>query len=300
VSVLSDRSIEGRFDEIFESGTADPENIRAAKYYLTLGDRFLILPGGERFGEEGAPCRKGIVLMPGQTALVSSREKISIPVDLSAIFGPIFDVSDSGILFFGGMLIDPGFGGRIEGEGWVRDPEPLSFYLANVGSKPYSLHPGRDRIASIAFQEVKRPHKAHKFPERLRADTARNVRAELFDPKIDRPTDQALGLVEDIREMRQRVDKFEASTKQVVTFGVIVLAVTLFAALVSLLASSGAENVVLSLSLEEVVVGFVAVAAGPLCLAAAFYISVAAAIKLRELLPKRSARRRKARQSASS
>jgi deoxycytidine triphosphate deaminase len=183
--MLSDILIEERFDEIFDPGTADRSKVRAAKYYLTLGHEFLILPDNRRYGEN-TPCRRGFVLEPGQTALVSTKERISIPVDLSAIFGPVFDLSDSGILFFGGMLIDPGFGGFVEGnEHWHPKPEPLSFYLANVGSQAYPLHPGTDRIASIAFIPLEGERAKTTFPKRLETTTAEKVRTELFSLSIE-------------------------------------------------------------------------------------------------------------------
>lgn len=281
MSVLGDRDIASRFDEIFESDTADRTNIRAAKYYLTLGDRFLILPSGKRFGESGRPCRKGFVLQPGQTALVSTRERLSIPVDLSAIFGPIFDLSDSGILFFGGMLVDPGFGGVVNDNGWCKAPEPLSFYMANVGSQPYAMHPRQDHIASIAFVEVTGPYMASEFEKRLETSTARDVRAELFAEASDAPPDKALGLVEDVRDMRQIVDKFEASTKQIVQFGVIVLAITLFAAIVSILVSEGGKQIVLSLSLKDTLAAAAAMIAVPIGFTVAFYVFVCGLVKLR-------------------
>jgi deoxycytidine triphosphate deaminase len=275
VSVLGDRDISRRFDEIFEEGTAAAERIRAAKYDLTLGDRLLILPDGRRYSDDphGRPRQRPFVLEPGQSVLISTRERISMPTDLSGILGPAFDLSDEGILFFGGMLVDPGFGLRKEGERWVRFPEPLSFYLANVGSGPLQLRPGGQRVASIAFLEVTNARTVQEFDSRFETTTARKVRAELFDPKCEDPP-PSLGLVRDISELDHRVDKFEASTFHVVVFGVIVLAVTLFAAIVSLVVSEPAAPVVSDLEIKEVLLVVGLVVLELLGIVAVFYLAM--------------------------
>lgn len=276
MAVLGDRDISSRFDEIFEKDTADRGNIRAAKYYLTLGERLLILPNGRRYPEQASKgLHRPFTLAPGQSALVSTKERIAMPTDLSGILGPAFDLSEEGILFFGGMLVDPGFGLNKEDEGWVRRPEPLSFYLANLGSDPFPLTPGRQRIASIAFLEVSNARAIDEFEPRFEATTARKVRADLFDPHYADPPN-TLALVRDISELDQKVEKFEASTFHVVVFGVIVLAVTLFAAIVSLVVSEPAAPVVSDLEIKEVLLTVGLVVAELLGIVALFYATIAA------------------------
>jgi deoxycytidine triphosphate deaminase len=282
MAVLGDRDITAHLDEIFRVGTADPKQVRAAKYYLTLGERFLILPNGRRYSDEGPRRSRSFVLKPGQTALVSTKEELAMPMRLSGIVGQRFDLTDNGILFFGGMLVDPGFGWRREDNGdWIPDHEPLSFHLANLGSEPFQIHPGKDTIASIAFFEVSNPRKKKNFKKVFETPQARRVRKDLFDSADHDPPDQALGLVEDLSQLRSRVEKFEASTQQVVLFGVIVLAVTLFAAIVSLVVSDPKTEQASSLALDDVVLGVSVAVALLAVLVVGFYLSVSAVVALR-------------------
>ena len=281
MTVLGDKGLTERFDEIFVPGTADRERIRAAKYYLALGDRALILPDGSRYLEDdsqGPPLYGSFVLEPGQTALVSTSEKLMMPTDLAGIVGPVFDHSKTGLLLFGGMLIDPGLGLERRGDAWVDAPEPLSFYLANLGSEPFQLTPGYDRIASIAFVLVDQPHQRQSLPEHLETDSARNARRGLFDPRRPDGTgpQRALGLVEEIGDLVHRVERFEESTKQVVLFGVLVLAVTLFAAVVALLSTEAGKSLELRLQWYEVLPALYLIAAVPAGLTGCFYLWVKA------------------------
>lgn len=252
MAVLGDRDIAEYFEAIFEADTADPGRIRAAKYDLTLGGTPLIVPSGKRYPDDGSttPPRR-FLLQPGESAFVSTRERIAMPTFLSGILGSAFELSEEGILLFGGLLIDPGFGYRYENGELARRPEPLSFFLANFGTDPVQLSPGRQRVASIAFLEVTNPRSPAEFGPRFEARTAREALAEHFAPRREDPP-KTLGLVRDIRELDHRVDRFEASTFHVVVFGVIVLAVTLFAAIVSLVVSEPATPVVSDLEIDEV------------------------------------------------
>jgi deoxycytidine triphosphate deaminase len=291
MAVLGDKGISEKFEEVFKEGTASRDQIRAAKYYLRLGDRHLILPDGKRyFGEEDdgpARCRP-FALKPGETTLVTTKEKLAMPPNLSGIVGPVFDLTDNGILFFGGMLIDPGFGMRRKDDTeWEKEYEPLSFYLANVGSEPIQLRPGRDKVASIAFLQVSEAHEFEKFPKSFETTSARLAREELFDPRRQDAPDRALGLVEDISDIRHRVEKFEASTQQVVLFGVIVLAITLFTAIVTLTVNDPSTAKVSSLELGDVTktVGLAVVEITVLVIV--FYIAVSAFVRLRDRPRKR-------------
>lgn len=235
MSVLGGATIASRLDEIFADGTGDPEMVRAAKYYLTLGDRVLILPDGKRVWENGRPHRRAFTLNPGETALVSTKERLSMPLDLAGIFGPTFGLSNHGIFFFGGMLVDPGYGRDRNGEVGSRDPMPLTFYLANVGASSLQLKPGKDRIASISFLSVEgstvspaQLARGSADPDTMSpSDRMREEREEIFLSK-ELPG-KALGLVGEITDIGKSLDKLEASVNQVVLFGVILLATTLVA-----------------------------------------------------------------------
>ncbi|MGN6274870.1 MAG: dCTP deaminase domain-containing protein [Solirubrobacterales bacterium] len=241
MGMLGKEAILHRFDEIFPSGGAEESNVKAAKYYLTLSKSLLILPNGKRYvgeHERGRP----VVIEPGQTAYVSSAERVLMPPDLAGIIGPRYSIAEQGFFFFGGMLVDPGWGAK-DGAG-----EPLSFHVANLGRMPLEIRPGEDFIASLAFLEVekesRRPSRWRRRPplESDPTETAIQVREDLFSGKSRSPS--ALGLVEDLGHIRNEIDKLSASVTQVVLFGVIVLAATLFAGLIAaILGSSGGSGV---------------------------------------------------------
>jgi hypothetical protein len=272
VTVLSGVTIDDRLPELFPAGDAKRGKVKAAKYYLTLGEIFLILPNGEKYGPN-RPRTKPITVWPGQTAYVSSEEHLVMPQKLVGIIGPRFSSAEMGMLFFGGMIIDPGWGsnGRPLGQ-------PLSFNIANVGREPIELRPGEDAIASLAFMELDRPAESAD-PS---CDKAILIREELFADKKRRPS-AALGLVEDLSEIRLEVDKMKASLKTVVLFGVIVLAATLFAAVIAAILSFSNESGPAEISSDSwisigVALGIVVV--GTLVVVALFYMGVSAGGKL--------------------
>src|ERR1700749_2036041 len=112
MSVLIDSSIKSNFSTIFRSGGCD-KNIRAAKYYLTLGEDLLFLPGGDKY-PPGRLRKKPFSLSPGESATVSTKERVYVPNDLMGIIGSRFENSERGLLFFGGMIVDPGYGQAID------------------------------------------------------------------------------------------------------------------------------------------------------------------------------------------
>lgn len=221
MSVLGRKAILDRLDELFPVG-AKPENVKAAKYYLTLGKSYLIMPNGKRFRDRDRSRR--IIVRPGQTAFLSTAEHIVMPDDLVGIIGPRFNSAELGILFFGGMLVDPGWGKN------ARQGQPLSFNIANVGRFPLELRPGQDAIASVAFLDLRDPQP--ESPVDATTDRPIELREELLSEKKKRPI-AALGLVEDLGQIREQVDRMQASLKTVVLFGVVVVAATLFAAIIA-------------------------------------------------------------------
>jgi deoxycytidine triphosphate deaminase len=238
MAVLSHNGIKGRFAEIFaENG--DPHNIDAAKYYLTLGERFLILPAGDKY-PASRPRRTRFVIEPGQTAFLSSAERVAMPRDLIGIIGPRYENAEQGILFFGGMLVDPGYGVPAYDSD---EPfgQPLTFSIANVGSSSLELRPGEDKIASLAFLEVAAPLTNREIREGFVRSSLVKARVERFDDGHGDQPLRPLGLVENLSQIQVEVEKLKASVNQVVLFGVIVLAVTLVAALTTTIFSLTGE-----------------------------------------------------------
>jgi hypothetical protein len=230
MSVLVDSSIRARFTDIFPFG-GDTENIRAAKYYLTLGEDLLFLPGGDDY-PPGHRRKRSFALSPGQSAVVSTEERVHMPDDLVGIIGSRFENSDRGLLFFGGMIVDPGYG---RGDGCTSEEAPgerLILTIANVGNRTIELRPGEDFIASIAFLELEEKVSKASLNNYFVARPALDLGIEKSAADgYERPF-RPLGFVEELEDVKLRLDKVHASTTQVVLFGVIVLSVTLCAAIV--------------------------------------------------------------------
>jgi deoxycytidine triphosphate deaminase len=245
--MLNDSEIEKYLGALFQPDTASAEMVGPAKYYLTLGEKNLILPDGTQYRGHSSALEKPFTLRPGQTALVSTKERLTMPFNVAGIFGPTSTLSNAGIFFFGGMLVDPGFGRRLVDQDGsmgpleVADATPLSFYLANVGAETLQLRPGEDRIASIAFVLVNSV--SGRAPSTDRIDPSDRPPAERFRRELAQIFDEkgapgVLGLVGEVTELSREVDKVKASVDQVVLFGVILLAVTMLTTLSTLVAGS--------------------------------------------------------------
>jgi hypothetical protein len=227
MTVLTDSTIADRFPEIFASGSGNRANIRAAKYYLTLGEDLLFLPGGEDY-LSGHYRRHYFTLLPGQSAVISTKERVAMPEDLVGLIGSRYENSERGLLFFGGMIVDPGYGLRTDASNEVAG-EPLFITIANVSDKAIEMRPGKDFIASIAFLALEeRPTGEAKKAYSI-ARPALDREEEIRDGMPFRP----LGFVEELEKVKVELDKVSASTTQVVLFGVVVLSVTLTAAIIS-------------------------------------------------------------------
>jgi deoxycytidine triphosphate deaminase len=266
MAVLSGATICTRLNELFPAGAPSEEKVKAAKYYLTLGGSFLILPNGEKYGRE-RPRRKPFIIRPGETAYLSSAEHLLMPKDLVGIIGPRFSGAEMGMLFFGGMVIDPGWGtkGRPKGQ-------PLSFNVANVGREILELRPGKDAIASLAFMQLDEP--ADRIDDSF--DHAIRLREEMFRSDKRKPSG-ALGLVEDLGQIREEVDRMQGKVDTVVLFGVVVLAATLFAAVIAAILSFSNENGAAEISpqaWEKISFALGIVVVGTLAVVAFFYLGV--------------------------
>ncbi|HVO53094.1 MAG TPA: hypothetical protein VMT37_01635 [Solirubrobacterales bacterium] len=227
MSALGKTAIERRFEEIFKQGSGDRSRMQAAKYYLRLSPADLVLPNGERHRSKN-PLKQAFIVEPGDSAFVSTRERIAMPRDLLGILGPRFSSAENGVLFFGGMMVDPGYGLDCkdeDGEG-----QPLSFYIGNISSRPIVLKPETEVIASIAFFEIADPLKAKKDPFSP-AKGPMEARKEVLDPAKGHQPPIALGLVQDLGEVPSRLDGLESMVKQVVLLGVVVLVAALLGAI---------------------------------------------------------------------
>jgi deoxycytidine triphosphate deaminase len=254
VTVLSGDEIERRLrasaaagkDEIFRDGTWTEKRLRNAAYDLRIARDLLILPDGTRYWEgspEGRTARsRPFQLKPEQVAFVSTVEELCMPPDLAGNLAPRFRRALEGVMVIGGMLVDPGYEGR------------LHFQLANIGSEPFEIRPGETSVAALQILPVENySTKARKI------FTSDDLLTELFDPAA-RESLPPLAFFPRVKKLRRKMrlvegrlddqgielDSTKRSTDQLVVFGMFLIAITLFtvaiAALIEALASGSTSK----------------------------------------------------------
>lgn len=284
MSLLSNRALMGFLEEevLFKPKTWSKENLRAAKYDLRLAGDLLIRPGNVFISNQPPGDGKPFVLEPGQTALISTMERLVVPPELAGIIGPRLGTSETGLYIFGGMLVDPGFGyvWNDAANRWKPDGRPLVFHAANLGKAPIPMVPGVQKIASISFITVDSPYDRETFPKDFQTSSADVL---ISDVKEQQDTRQyALGFLAELEELSRKVDKIEVSSKQLNLFGTIVIGAALFGAIVSVLfgfAENGHSRV--DLTWGSVAVVSALVLGGILVVALSSYLVAKAAVAIR-------------------
>jgi deoxycytidine triphosphate deaminase len=206
------------------------ENLRGAKYDLRMSDTGMVLPGGRFVLPNDEPYQTPILLHPGQTIFVSTRERLHVPLDLVGNMSIKGDLSRDGILSLTGLIVDPGYENGPSADG------RLHFRLANLGARPIVLKPGETRIASIQFLRLSGRAKAdpQAFP---------NVWANIHELQ------EGLGFIEELgalrlasENLRRDFENQRRSVEYVVVAGVLVILATLFGVVLTGLLSLGADS----------------------------------------------------------
>jgi deoxycytidine triphosphate deaminase len=149
---LSSAVIRERLDEIFVQGTADANQIDAAKYRLRISGKNLTAPDGTRYGAglDKEELKGAFDLRPGQVAFLSTRERFHMPVDLAGYLSARYREMRKGFLILHGSIVDPAFG--------AADPEgePIQFYVINIGDRTRTVEVGETghSLIAVAFDEL--------------------------------------------------------------------------------------------------------------------------------------------------
>jgi deoxycytidine triphosphate deaminase len=237
-AVLSAQRIEALSDPSkLPEGTAPliedlcSDNLKGAAYDLRMADSGMVLPNGKVVRPTELPYGSDVLLEPGQTVFVSTRERLNLPKNLTGNMYIKGELAREGILSLTGLIVDPGYhvGGSKDGR--------LHFRLANLGSRPVLLQPGRTKIASIQFVQV--------------TDTTDREPGKSFDDLWARADElkEGLGFVEDLRALRDRVEALEidvTAQRRVVNYfviaGLLVVVTTLLGVALAGLLSLGADS----------------------------------------------------------
>jgi dCTP deaminase len=207
----------------------DEDNFIGAKYDLRMADTGLVLPNGKIVDPTDQPYREDILLGPGETAFVRTRERMRVPLDLVGNMSIKGDLSRKGILSLTGLIVDPGYRGGENSDG------RLHFRLANLGSGIVVLQPGVTRIASIQFLRLAEPAVALPEPPDIWA------RKESLA--------EGLGFIDEIKSVKAKVDDLsidferqKRSVNYVLVAGILVILATLLGVAVSGVLSLGADS----------------------------------------------------------
>jgi deoxycytidine triphosphate deaminase len=231
--------------KVFVPGSWDAENVRAAGYDLRLSAEEMIAPVGRHgwetryFGGKN-PRQLPLVLEPGQTAVVSSEERLCCDFDIAGNIGMKFRLAAQGLLVLTGMAIDPGYGRKLDTttDEWIAmTDQRLHFVLANVGASQIVLVPGKEKIAFLQLFKVEMS------ASRETPSQGWNVLTQaLFESSTgEKLVPGGLAYFKNVRDLQDRVDeiervsqtvastvdKVEKASNYVVVFGVFLVAVTI-------------------------------------------------------------------------
>lgn len=265
-SVLARSEIKKRLDkgQIFVEGSWDEDCLRGASYDLRAAPDYLIAPDGQRYWPGSATGfterRAPIVLEPGDVAFVSSVERVCMPFQLAGNVAIKFRLGRRGLFVMGGLLVDPGYGLEFDGKNWVprnECGERLHFQLANIGKKEIEIVPGETSFAAIQLMHIDGESRLHlDEPHREKVPDSGAMLDSMFSHGLDEPL-EPLAFFSGVRDLREEVAKLRQasrtheeklaltnrSTDQLVVFGVVLIAITLFTVAVAAMLSALGDGV---------------------------------------------------------
>lgn len=241
--------------EIFRPGTWEKGAINWASYDLHIASDFLIA-GGKAY-PVGADVRN-IVIKSGETALVSTKERLCMPWDLVGNMSPKFTLVMEGLLIHTGSIVDPGFGMRKSGKQWVaQEDERVHFFLVNVGVEPIHLRAG-DAIATLQLADMDEPQEKKERKSRreqmeakfFKAADAKDLHKKLSLAFFGLMKEYQENAEQETRKLSRRLTKLEGELRgslsgyqQVTIFGVYVLGAALLTMFGTVLVDGGLGGV---------------------------------------------------------
>jgi dCTP deaminase len=208
----------------------EPTNLKGAAYDLRMAADGMALPNGLVIRPKEGPLRSPVILEPGQTAFISTRERLDLPTSITGNISIKGALALQGVLLLTGLIVDPGYKGGGSGDG------RLHFRLANLGKRAVLLEPGETKIASIQFLRM--------------ADVSARDPGHSFDyvwETVDELQD-GLGFLEDLRTLAARMTNLDnevsrqgRSISLVVTAVMAVVATTLLGIVVAGLLTLGSS-----------------------------------------------------------
>ncbi|WP_147251998.1 hypothetical protein [Blastococcus sp. TF02-09] len=228
-------------ERIFRLGSWSHENVRGAGYDLRIATDLMVVPapGGHVVYERGVHRHTEVILAPGETALFSTMERVSLDWDIAGNLGAKFSLLARGLMILTGLAVDPGYGReRLPNGVWApADDTRLNFLVANVGSDSVSLRPGTDSIAVLQLFEVANAERREVSSEgfdalkdRLFTDTGGGTGLAYFQSVLSVRTKLA-GLEQRVAAVNETVSRVQNASNALVSFGVYLVSSTILAAI---------------------------------------------------------------------
>ncbi len=126
-AVLLSDEIERYVEDFHLIKPFDAENLKPASYRLTVGTEYAI--GGNHRELQDKPGKREVIIPPFEVAIISTREKISMPTDLIGRWNLRVSKVYEGLLWIGGAQVDPGYKGHLYCPIYNLSVENVSLYL---------------------------------------------------------------------------------------------------------------------------------------------------------------------------
>ena len=213
IVILSGELIRQRLEngEIFKKGTWDESSIREASYVLRLASDGLLIDGN--FYDPGKPYAGTYIgIAPGEIAILSTIERLDMPINLVGKIGVRFDPSIRGLTGLMGIQVDPLYGHGL-------DDERLFIRVINQGNHTVRFLP-RDIVFTFELHEVKgdvRP------PSPRKASTWDRIKEQLATQ--DNSSWSYVTRVE--KRLTVELDSVQGYLQPLVMFGIFLVAITI-------------------------------------------------------------------------
>ena len=215
--------------EIFHKGTWKSECLKEASYALRVAADGMVVDGKAYEPQKRYPhCV--IKIEPGRIAILSTEERLCMPGDLVGKLGVRLDFASMGLTGLMGIQVDPYYG-------IGHDQERLYIKVANLGNETVDICPG-DKVFNVEFSEVGGASK----PSEPKPETWRRILNALINQEhndwtyVARVQTDLNQRADDLENNQQKeLSGIRNNQQSVVMFGVFLVAVAIFGALVGVI-----------------------------------------------------------------
>ena len=245
--VLGREQIAARLDDIFMPDTWDTASVAESVYELRVAADFMIV-GGERYYAGDRVQVPFVHIKPGERALLSTVEAFQMPYDLAGRLGIKFKFTRRGLVPMFGATVDPWYGRR--GDTTPYQNARLYLVVCNLGHESIPIPIG-ERVFTLELHTVvggtrpsggdiqPRVYQREVISERFfspeESDSARPGFIQKVDEDLKLASDKTDKNVAELNKLRIEVGGINEGFRNIVFFGVFLIASALLAGSISAL-----------------------------------------------------------------